>query len=83
MKLSEMRVLNDFMLCCNPPTEDEDSVITKLSSKAVWKGYLEFHKYVVHVENTCRGYLQLADVIPQACIDVVVEVLQVSVFSPH
>ena len=65
------------MVLLNPPSEDEDSVITRLSHKAIWKTYVEFHKYVIHVDNTFRGYLQHAEVIPQPCIEVVVESLQV------
>ena len=66
------------MLQQNPPTEDEDSIITKLSSKRTWKSYLDFHKFVIHVENMFRGYLQHAEAISNACISLVIEALQVS-----
>lgn len=77
LSLQEINSINEFLLLQNPPEDDEDSVVTKLSEKSSWRGFLEFHKFVIHCDNIFRSYFQHAEVISAASIEVLVEVLEV------
>jgi hypothetical protein len=68
--------LSEFLYYQNHSNDDID-FIRKIPQKRSWKNYLDFHRHVLVVENSLRGFLQSAELLNQNSIDILCGLFQV------